>query len=212
MALFSRKSKEEKQREKLQREQEEARRLHQQHVDKAIANRRSIIEKNRDKLLPELEDKDILTFSYSKNEKVVIAVYPDRIRLRSFQRAIISTGLRGEKTIYLNRITSVHFKDPGITAGYIQFKVGGEGESKSSTMDAVHDENAVTFAQDQHVEFGRLRDIVEDQIQKIHSRGSAPPPTQSSKADELAKLAALRDQGILTDEEFQKEKSRVLRG
>lgn len=35
-------------------------------------------------------------------------------------------------------------------------------------------------------------------------------PEKSSVADELAKLAALKEQGILNDEEFEKQKKRVL--
>lgn len=33
-----------------------------------------------------------------------------------------------------------------------------------------------------------------------------------SKADEIAKLDLLREQGIVSDEEFQREKQRILRG
>jgi len=39
---------------------------------------------------------------------------------------------------------------------------------------------------------------------------SAPPSAPPSLADELVKLAVLRDQGALTDEEFQVQKSRLL--
>lgn len=52
---------------------------------------------------------------------------------------------------------------------------------------------------------------------QIRARFGAVPaavaPSQSagvSVADELAKLAAMRDQGILTDDEFQAQKARLL--
>lgn len=206
--MFSRKSKAQKEQERRQRQEEEIERQREELTDKAMRNRQKIIAKHRDRLIPEIEDKEIIAFSYSKNESVVVAVYPDRIRLRSFRKGLMATGLRGEKTIYLNRITSVQMKEPGITAGYIQFKTGSEGESRSSTFNAVSDENAVTFTQDQEIEFNRIRDIVERQIQHLHS--GTRPSVQSSLADELTKLAALRDQGVLADEEFEVQKRRLL--
>jgi len=40
------------------------------------------------------------------------------------------------------------------------------------------------------------------QAQQANQAGTAPPPSESSVGDELRKLAHLRDEGVLTDEEF----------
>jgi hypothetical protein len=47
----------------------------------------------------------------------------------------------------------------------------------------------------------------------IVERGMARPASrvEPSRADELAKLANLRDAGVLTDEEFEREKARILK-
>ena len=41
---------------------------------------------------------------------------------------------------------------------------------------------------------------------------AAAGPTGSSQIDELTKLAGLRDQGVLTDAEFDAQKARILGG
>jgi hypothetical protein len=48
----------------------------------------------------------------------------------------------------------------------------------------------------------------EDQAFRSYVREAAAP----SKADEVAKLARLRDDGTITDAEFQQEKSKILSG
>ena len=46
--------------------------------------------------------------------------------------------------------------------------------------------------------------------QQANKVGAAPPPSERSVADELRKLARLRDEGILTDEEFAGAKAKLL--
>jgi hypothetical protein len=47
---------------------------------------------------------------------------------------------------------------------------------------------------------------------RAESKRSVQAPVLPSLADELAKLAMLRDQGVLTDEEFEIQKQRLLAG
>jgi hypothetical protein len=51
-------------------------------------------------------------------------------------------------------------------------------------------------------------------LNEFHEKGQATKPTAatSSTADELAKLAALKQQGILTEDEFQQQKQKLLNG
>jgi uncharacterized membrane protein YdbT with pleckstrin-like domain len=64
--------------------------------------------------------------------------------------------------------------------------------------------------------FGDIRDP--EQVQKViaetteanQRRMVAPSPAATSRATELAELDRLRDEGVLTDEEFDREKRRLL--
>ncbi len=65
----------------------------------------------------------------------------------------------------------------------------------------------------------RQKKLVERQTQYIHQAGpaaaaptSAPPAAAVDVADQLRKLADLRDQGVLTEEEFTAQKAKLLNG
>jgi hypothetical protein len=46
----------------------------------------------------------------------------------------------------------------------------------------------------------------------LHRRQSLPKPATAMKGPEVERLAALRDRGVLTEEEFQAQKTAVLQG
>jgi hypothetical protein len=48
------------------------------------------------------------------------------------------------------------------------------------------------------------------EMNEANLRRMQSPPTPPSVADELAKLARLREEGVLSDEEFEEQKSRLL--
>lgn len=121
----------------------------------------------------------------------------------------LNHGLKGEKRIPYSSLTSIQFKDAGWTTGYIQFGVRGGSESRGGVMDAVKDENTVLFTKKAQADFERLRSIVES---RMSSAGAPVAAAPASLADELSKLAALRDQGILSDDEFTTMKARLLSG
>jgi Domain of unknown function (DUF4429)/Short C-terminal domain len=119
---------------------------------------------------------------------------------------------KGTKAIPVHQITGVQWKKPGIAVrGFIQFTVPGGIERRSTfgsqTPNAVNDENSVLFDRAQIPQFEALRDAIQESI-------SAGPqhvvPQLQSVADELAKLAQLRDSGVLTQAEFDAQKSRLL--
>lgn len=117
-------------------------------------------------------------------------------------------GLKGEKRIPISSISSVQFKKPGaMTNGYIQFSLSGGRESGRGLMDATKDENSVMFTSAQVKSFEAIRDFIEERL------GGGQAPQQAATpdlADQLTKLANLRDQGILTDDEFQAQKAKLL--
>ena len=111
-------------------------------------------------------------------------------------------GFKGDKRIPYSSITSVQFMEPGSwLAGYVQLSIKGSIEWHGPV---VQDENAIQFDKEPD-DFRALRDFIQGKMTASSTNG-AP----SSLADELLKLANLRDQGILTDEEFAAQKAKLL--
>lgn len=105
------------------------------------------------------------------------------------------------------------------TTGYIQFGITGASENKTRAFAAgltgmAKDENSIMFQKSQENDFAAIRDFVEQKIiERMSARSvnsqqiSSPQPT---KMDQLKQLAELRESGILTQEEFDAEKTKVL--
>jgi hypothetical protein len=118
---------------------------------------------------------------------------------------------KGEKRIPVSSITAVQWKPPSkMVRGFIQFSVLGGNERRSGfgkqTTDAAKDENSVVVGWTQIAEFEPLRAAVEEAI----GRGAAPAASAASVADELKKLAELREAGVLSDAEFDAPKAKLL--
>ena len=135
-----------------------------------------------------------------------IEVLEDRIVIS--RKGVFGFLLKGDKTIPFASITAVQFKTASaFFNGYIQFTVHGGNESRGGIASAGTDENSVMFrAGRQAEEFARLKAIVEAKISSAQS-GHA---RHRSAADEVEKFAALRDRGIITEEEFQQKKLGML--
>ncbi len=143
-----------------------------------------------------------------KGLRAEIEIRTDGISIRREEggRNLLLHGLKGEKRIPYRSITAIQLKLPGeLTSGYIQFSVLGGIESGRGIFDATTDENSVLFVGDQGARMVALRDYVERQL-------SAPTKSAGgSVADEIAKLAALKDQGLLTESEFSSQKANLLK-
>jgi len=87
---------------------------------------------------------------------------------------------------------------------------GTRSKFGKQTTDAGHDENSVVFTKAQMPVFEQLRAAVEAALGVQH----APRESAGSVlvADELAKLGDLLRQGLLTPDEFQQQKARLLGG
>lgn len=116
---------------------------------------------------------------------------------------------KSEKRIPVSSINAVQWKPPSrLVRGFIQFTVSSGKEPRSrfgkQTVDASKDENSVVVGWTQIEEFTALRDTVEAAI-------AAPAAAVAgSMADELKKIAELRDSGVLSGEEFASEKAKLL--
>lgn len=124
--------------------------------------------------------------------------------------AKMTQGLKGDKEIQIKQISSIQFKKASaLTNGYIQFSFSGSKEDKGGLFDATQDENSVMFSKKQMPEFEKAKELIETQINSFHSIPSQQMPS-SDVADQIKKLADLRDSGILTEEEFTAKKKQLL--
>jgi hypothetical protein len=91
--------------------------------------------------------------------------------------------------------------------GYIQFSVAGELSRSAGGVgrmrDAANDENAVIFTKKHTAEFEAIRDAV---LAAVTTPAAAAPDV----TDQLSKLAALHEAGVLTDHEFADKKADLL--
>src|SRR5262245_21124954 len=78
----------------------------------------------------------------------VMKVYEDRVVLtQTGILGFMSRGLAGDKTIYFSDITSVHFKEAGWTAGYMQFTFPGSNDRTGGPIRGASNENRFTFGE-----------------------------------------------------------------
>ena len=119
-----------------------------------------------------------------------------------------------EKTIPIRNISSVEVKKPGpFVVGFIQFSIAG-GKSRDSSFsisggafEAVQDENSVVFEGDYNYKIAlQVKDYIENYSDKENSQ-----QPQLSVADELVKLKALLDADVISKEDFDNQKSKLLK-
>jgi hypothetical protein len=132
-------------------------------------------------------------------------------RIRIVRKGVLSfltQGLKGDKEIAISAITSIQWRKAGLlTNGYIQFGFFGGLEAKGGIFQATEDENTIMFNQGRQAEFEAIRNELQRVINARPSAGAASP---TSAADEIKKLADLREQGILTNDEFETKKKQLL--
>ena len=146
------------------------------------------------------------------NQGKTLYASEDAIRI---EKKGVLTGKR-EKTILIRNVTSVEVKKPGGFVGFIQFSIaGGKSRDSSYTLsggafDAVKDENSVVFNGDDKYQIAlKIKAHVESWSPAEKQRTAISTPVISA-ADEIRKLKALMDEGILTADEFAAKKKRLL--
>jgi hypothetical protein len=122
------------------------------------------------------------------------------------------TGGSGDKRIPIANVTAVDIKEPGAVNGYITFSILGGSSVPRSINEAQKDQNSVVFTRNHTAQFLAMKQLVEEAILDNATR-AAQPVVQAAPldvADQLAKMAALRDQGVITEEEFAAHKAKLL--
>jgi len=141
----------------------------------------------------------------------LLEVFEDRVSITpKGLLGFLNKGLQGTKEIPFVSIVAVQFKEAGtVFSGYLQFTILGGNESIGGLVAAAQDENTFIFA---HTRNNAMAAEIKDYID-VAIRKARPPqgsPHATSLSDELQKLAALRASGILTDDEFQAAKRKLI--
>jgi hypothetical protein len=159
-----------------------------------------------------------------KGQNGKIQVYEEYIIISraTFGGFVSQGGHVGERRIYYRDMTSFEFKKPTFIAnGYYKVILPGTADVNakvgilSSSKESMKDQNTIVlraFSSKVGLEAERIYNLIIDLIRKSkqqdHSKQTAT--AAPSKMDELKKVADLRDAGILTEEEFQAEKKKLL--
>lgn len=152
-----------------------------------------------------------MKFELSSMMGSVLKVFEDRLTIgqKGFT-GFMTRGLSGEKTIYFRDITSIQFKETGLTSGYLEFSFPGSRDSRGLTE---RGENKFMFAAS--VGFGggkklnekaaEIKNYIEARVNTIKQ-----PSSSISSADELLKFKSLLDSGVISAAEFEKKKCELL--
>lgn len=148
-----------------------------------------------------------------KGVQDLLEVFDDKITItpKGFL-GFMNKGLKGTKTIPFRSISAIQFKEAGVMfSGYLQFSISGGIESKGGLLAAVKDENTFVFAKKDNNAFAtEIKEYIESMLKVAPSLNAIQSTSAPSLSDELRKLAELRDSGILSEQEFQTAKSRLI--
>ncbi len=148
-------------------------------------------------------------YSLGKGGKTIITIKDGALTIsRPGLMSKLSHGFSGEKTILIKNISAVQLKKVGFSRGYLQFIMAGAIEKKSGITKGDIDENIVYF------DAGGNKDKINNEAEEIKNYIENYNPndnsSSNSKYDDLAKLKKLLDNEIITKEEFDKEKEKIL--
>lgn len=144
-------------------------------------------------------------YEFISNGKYNIEITNNLISLENKgAQNFLNKGAVGSKTIKIENISAVQLKEAGALTGYIQFVIVGSQESKGGVLNAVKDENTITFTT-------KIEEAYAKEIKKyIESYTPVDKTSSISVADEILKFKNLLDEGIITEEEFNLKKKALL--
>jgi hypothetical protein len=138
-------------------------------------------------------------------------VYKDRLSITpQGVMGFLNKGLKGTKDIPFRVIVAIQMKEASaFFNGFLQFTISGGVESTRGLLAATRDENTVMFNAKNNALARQIKGFIQWEIDRLHARPQ-PVANVSSISEELARLADLRAQGVLSDDEFNTLKKRLL--
>ena len=150
----------------------------------------------------------------------LLIVYDDRVVIsRKTGFGFMLQGLKGDKTFFYKDLSSIEYKKPSVFAnGYIKFIVAGTNETKqnigflgSTTLEASKDPNTLILRAFNKEVPKKSEEIYNFIIKRISECKESNFSNNISSADEIMKFKKLLDEGIITQEEFEKKKQELLK-
>ena len=150
----------------------------------------------------------------------ILLVYNDRVIIsRKTALGFVSQGLKGDRTFFYKDLTSIEYKKPSVWAnGYIKFLTAGTMETKqnigflgNTTLEATKDPNTLILRAFNKEIPKKSEEIYNFILKKIEECKINNAQTNISNADEIMKFKKLLDEGIITQEEFEKKKKELLK-
>lgn len=146
-----------------------------------------------------------------KGVQDLLEVFDDRVAITpKGVLAFLNKGIKGTKEIPFASIVAVQFKEAtAFFSGYLQFTIPGGNESKGGIFAATRDENTFMFA---HAKNNAMAREIKEHIDGAIRQSRAPQPLApvTNLSDELQKLADLREQGVLSEDEFKAAKNKLI--
>lgn len=140
----------------------------------------------------------------------ILELYEDKVTIKrvGLVSKLTQGFTKGDKTIYIRNISGIDFKEGGnFVNGYIQFTLSGGNEKISGgAFQATKDENTVMFKKSDNNVALKIKREIESIQKEREGRGG----TGVNRAEELRNFKELLDDGIISEEDFEREKERIL--
>jgi len=136
-----------------------------------------------------------------------IELLENKVRIeRKGPMAFLLFGGRKKKEFSINEISSIKFEGAGLTHGYIRFRIGKETEGFLNRYELIRDVFTVFFNIFQQPAFRKIKDKIERKISNVLKANGK----EERKLKEFQGLVRLRDRGVISKSEFEKERKKLL--
>ncbi|MED4127715.1 SHOCT domain-containing protein [Shouchella miscanthi] len=131
----------------------------------------------------------------------------------------LHSGGRGQKTIQIKEINSISLSKNTFVSGKFQLHYNGFQDRRNGILASAANELSITNI-NEYNRFLQAKELIErikhyhnshHDFENSYNQYAEPAHTPRSTADELREFKALLDEGIITDEEFEKKKAQLLR-
>ena len=151
----------------------------------------------------------------------ILIVYEDRVVIsRKTVSGFVTQGLKGDKVFFYKDLSSVEYRKPSLWAnGYLKFIIEGSTEVNQNlgflgvtTTNPAKDSNTLILRAFNKEIPNKSEELYQYIIERMSEckKTNISDNTKFSEADEIMKFKKLLDEGIITQEEFERKKKELL--